>query len=243
MNIQNIVSLADQLKSLGFADLAYSMAKRICFKPKSFCLSYIVDKGDCRLKFQLCFERDDTSDTYGLSFYDATFHKASGASETIAGVDVGKLSQQMAEVDWKKAFDFSEQKAVALTDKTAFDNELKIEAIVHELILLQGTQDGKVVAALLKASFWSGSAYHGVYGSISGPKNKVEISQRFYFMEGQPGISVEEAFRYLQNRWLEKEMLAKKKQPTEPDADMTGKEECSGLLRKRRTKKARNAKS
>ena len=64
------------------------------------------------------------------------------------------------------------------------------------------------------------------------------LSQRFYFFEAQTGISVDEAYRFLQNRWLEKQMQAKKKQSdesnrrqSENDANLTS---DSGLLRKKR---------
>ncbi|MBC7507604.1 MAG: hypothetical protein H7320_02475, partial [Ferruginibacter sp.] len=74
--------------------------------------------------------------------------------------------------------------------------------------------------------------------NISPLKNKSEVSQRFYFFEGQRGISVDEAYRFLQNRWLEKQMQAKKKQSdesnrrqSENDANLTS---DSGLLRKKR---------
>ena len=39
-------------------------------------------------------------------------------------------------------------------------------------------------------------------GNINPLKNKSEVSQRFYFFEGQTGISIDEAYRFLQNRWL-----------------------------------------
>ena len=42
--------------------------------------------------------------------------------------------------------------------------------------------------------------------------NKSEFTQRFYFFEGQPGISIQEAYRFLQNKWLEKQFLEKEKE-------------------------------
>src|ERR1051326_1971882 len=200
MNIQNIISLSEQLKNLGFADLGYSLAKRICFKPKRFVLDYGIEKNGNMLGFQLSFEMNDKSgDSYVLVFYDAVFQRAKPFEGTVNGIDLSLLSQQMSEVDWKKAFDFTEKRIVTSGDKNAFEKELKIEAIIDRLTALESTTEGKHAAALLRQAYWSGAAYHGVYGGIAVPKNKAEVSQRFYVPEGQPAITVDEAFRFLQN--------------------------------------------
>ena len=64
------------------------------------------------------------------------------------------------------------------------------------------------------------------------------MSQRFYFFEAQTGISVDEAYRFLQNRWLEKQMQAKRKEPVvNNEEDLTEVEHTSsgnGLLQKKR---------
>ena len=66
----------------------------------------------------------------------------------------------------------------------------------------------------------------------------MEVSQRFYFFEGQIGISVDEAYRFLQNRWLEKQMQTKKKvSDANKGEELTDEEHTSsgnGLLQKKR---------
>jgi len=44
MNIQNIVSLAELLLSLGFENTNSPLLKRICFKPANFMISQRVEK-------------------------------------------------------------------------------------------------------------------------------------------------------------------------------------------------------
>ena len=78
---------------------------------------------------------------------------------------------------------------------------------------LEKIEDGKAIALDLKLKYWADISYHGFAGIINPLKNKLEVSQRFYFFEGQAGISVDEAYRFLQNRWLEKQMQVKRKQP------------------------------
>ena len=77
-----------------------------------------------------------------------------------------------------------------------------------------------------------------MFGNISPLKIKSEVSQRFYFFEGQAGISVDEAYRFLQNRWLEKQMQAKRKEPVaineEELSDAEHSSSGNGLLQKKR---------
>ena len=89
--------------------------------------------------------------------------------------------------------------------------------------------------------------YQELFGNIIPLKNKSEVSQRFYFLEGQPGISVGEAYRFLQTRWLEKEMQAKKKQTDVSQTTETGNgsqdSSGNGLLKKKRSGSTKRVKT
>ncbi len=239
MNIDNISALAEQLQALGFEDAGYSLLKRICFKTEKFTLFQKLEKDDELISFQLFFEKNKKQDIYTLMYYDAILQKEiSFADTTINGVDITDLEKQMTDIDWKKAFDFAEKKKWNPNDKTSWENEQKIEMIITSLAEIEITEEGKSVVPTLKLKHWTGSAYFEIFDNISQTKTKAEISQRFYCSEGQPGISVDEAYRFLQNRKLEKQMQAKRKQ-----ADNQSEEEQSegnrgsagsGLLKKRR---------
>ncbi len=239
MNIDNISALAEQLKALGFEDAGNSLIKRICFNPKNFSITQKFEKGNEEISFQLFFERKDKQDIYALVHYDAILQKEmSFADTTLNGVAIAELEKQMSAIDWKKAFDFAEKKRWTPDDKASWENEQKIETIIKSFEEVEITEEGKSVAAALKLKYWTGSAYFEIFDNISQTKTKAEVSQRFYCSEGQPGISVDEAYRFLQNRKLEKQMLAKRKQ-----ADNQSEEEQSegnrgsagsGLLKKRR---------
>jgi hypothetical protein len=239
MNMDNISALAEQLQALGFEDAGYSLTKRICFKPEKFILSQKLDKSNEQICFQLSFERKDKQDVYALMYYDAIFQKEISFSDTtISGIDISALDKQMATIDWKKAFDFTEKKRWIANDKASWENEQKIETIITSLAGIEITEEGKSIAVALKLKYWTGSAYFEMFENIIQTKSKGEISQRFYCSEGQPGISVDEAFRFLQNRKLEKQMQAKRKQvenqsneeQDEGNSSSTG----SGLLKKKR---------
>ena len=67
------------------------------------------------------------------------------------------------------------------------------------------------------------------------------------FFDGQTGISVDEAYRFLQNWWLEKQMQVKRKQT---DGSQIGETENdsrassgSGLLKKKRLDRTKGVKT
>jgi hypothetical protein len=239
MNIENISALAEQLQALGFEDPGYSLLKRICFKPEKLILTQKLEKGNEHISFQLFFEKSHKQDTYALMYYDAILQKEISFADTfINGIDIAVLENQMIAIDWKKAFDFTESKRWTSNDKASWDNEQKIETIIASLAAIEITEEGKLVAVALKLKYWTGSAYFEIFDKISQTKSKAEISQRFYCSEGQPGISVDEAFRFLQNRKLEKQMQSKRKQTDNQNDEVqdegNSSSSGSGLLKKRR---------
>lgn len=247
MNIENISALVRQLQLLGFENAGYSLLKRISFKPESFFLSQKMEKGKDKLIFQLFFEKDSKHDTYILLYYDAILQKETPlADTTINGVNIASIEKSMAEIDWRTAFDFNTTKLLNFEDKTSWEKEQKVELLIEGLSELEKSEDGKVISIGLKLKYWAGIPYQELFGNISPLKNKLEVSQRFYFFEGQVGISIDEAYRFLQNRWLEKQIQAKKKQPDESNEGQIDKDtnatSGSGLLRKKRIAQSQGSK-
>ena len=151
---------------------------------------------------------------------------------------MANLEKSMIEIDWKNAFDFDTKKQLNLEDKTSCEKELKVESVIEGLSELEKSENGKVVVVGLKLKYWSGISYQKLFGNISPLKIKSEVSQRFYFSEGQTGIAVDEAYRFLQNRWLEKQMQAKRKQTDTAEINESEKDihasSLSRLLKKKR---------
>lgn len=247
MNIQNIASLSEQLKSLGFENKSSSLLKRICFKPDSFIISQRLEIGKEKLRFDLFFEKDCKQNSYALVYYDAFLQNEMALSDTtINGLSISALENKMAGIDWKIAFELDTKKQWKVEDKSTWEEELKIESIIENLASLEVSEEGKAIAISLKLKYWGCFSYQELFGGISPLRNKSEISQRFYFSERQRGISVDEAYRFLKNRWLEKVMQAKRKQP---DGSQTGESESdgyvssgNGLLRKKRLSKSKGVK-
>ena len=247
MNIENISALMEQLQSLGFENAGYSLLKRISFKPENFILSLKIEKLKDKLSFQLFFEKEVSKGIYVLLYYDAILEKETPLTDAaINGINTTNLEKSMTEIDWKSAFDFVTKKQLNLDDKTSWEKEQKVESVIEGLAELEKSEDGKVVSVRLKLKYWAGIPYQDVFGNISPLKNKSEVSQRFYVFEGQPGISVDEAYRFLQNRRLEKQMQAKRKERDNVEISETEKgshaSSGSGLLKKKRLGNSRNIK-
>src|SRR5665647_339153 len=238
MNIENISALMGQLKSLGFENAGYSLLKRISFKPENFILSQKIEKAKDKLSFQLFFEKDIKQDIYVLLYYDAILQKEAPLIDaTINGINTTNLEKSMTEIDWKGAFDFVAKRQLNLEDKTSWEKEQKVESIIEGLSELEKSEDGKAFAVGLKLKYWAGISYQELFGNISPLKNKSEVTQRFYFFQGQTGITLDEAYRFLLNRLLEKQMKAKKKQYSninEGIQDEGHSSSASGLLSKKR---------
>ncbi|MDQ2721563.1 MAG: hypothetical protein M3Z26_17635 [Bacteroidota bacterium] len=249
MNIQNISALAEKLQSLGFDNLGYSILKRICFKPDSFMLSEKMLKVKDQVSFNLYFERDGENETYTLMYYDAILQKEMAIPSTeINGIDIPFLEKRMAEIDWKIVFALETKKQLNAEDKASWEKEQKIESLIEELKTIETSEEGKSISTGLKLKFWAGIPYQELVGSITPLKNKSEVIQRFYLFDGKLGISADEAFRFLQNRWLEKQMQAKHKQSDDSKGeDNNSRDQPSSsygtLLKKKRLTKAKISKS
>lgn len=238
MNIQNITALASKLKAIGFDNMGHPLLKRICFAPASFIITEKISKVSETILFNFYFEKASGSGTYNLLYYDAILQKENSFADIrIDGVNAKSIAESMTLIDWKAAFDFSKQKVFNPEDKSSYENELKIFGVISDLNKLEAAEDGKAISTGLKQKYWSEFALQDIMGSITNGRSKSEISQRFYFSESQPVISADEAYRFLLNRWLEKQMQAKKKHQDSDGA--AGIEESngksgSGLLKKRR---------
>ena len=199
MNIQNIASLAEQLEELGFKNSGYSLLKRICFKPAAFSLSQKIENEKDQLSIQLFFEKDSKQDEYVLMYYDAILQKEiASVGVTINGVSTAILEKTMAEIDWKASFDLNTKKQWSVEDKASWEKEQKVEAVIEDLNELENCEDGRTIAVGLKLNYWAGASYQELMGSISPIKSKSEVTQRFYFFQGQTEITVDEAYRFLQ---------------------------------------------
>ena len=153
MNIQNILTLSDQLKAIGFDNMESALIKRVCFIPKNFTISEKIAKENELIIFNLYFEQDNKNE-YVLQYYDTILQKELALSnQAIDGVDVVALDETMNNVDWKAAFDFTVLKSFNTDVKTTFENEQRIELVLRELSTLALSEEGKSISIQLKQKY------------------------------------------------------------------------------------------
>ena len=213
---RNIALLKDMLQSLGFEEgLENKLRAHICFQPGRFTIRTRIHKEPDVMDFVLYFEKHD-SNGYACRYYDAVLRKRSLLDEQVMlEVNIQALDKRMALVDWNLP---------TLSISATMDREEAIDAIITDLRKLEEEEEGRRIAEHLRMKYWSGTLVEELVGS-TGSKSRQEIMQRFYFFDGRSQITVEEAYRYLCNRWMEKEMNSKKKQPDITEEKKEGNEE------------------
>lgn len=201
-----------QLLSLGFPNgLEPDLRSKICFQPEKFVLRHKVIKESDVVEFVLQFELL-RNEKYTCKFYEAILRKKIVLDNSIIHeVDIEQLDRKMQLVNWNISTDQGDEE--------------NIDAITTQLRQLESTEEGKNIAAVLKLKYWSGTVVEDLIPHSTTLKSKYEISQRFYFFDGEGQITVEEAYRFLCNRWLEKQMQLRRKQepaPAEQESSSSG---------------------
>jgi hypothetical protein len=208
MNITNIVSLRDMLVAIGFDEsLGYRLLQYVCFKPAKFVLTEHLAKGKDVLTCAFCFERK--GDDYVCIYYDASLIKEMEVPDiSVQNTALRELDKRMAETDWQ--LDGNSINGFDLDNEANLLRIKRVEGIITDLIRLSVTDDGKRFADLLKLKHWSNIPFNPMMGSLNPLRSRFEVCQRFYFYDGK-GISVDEAYRFLVNRWLEKKIHGRKR--------------------------------
>jgi hypothetical protein len=211
MNIDNITELGKQLLQIGFPNMEKFLLKYICFNPENFELKQNIDRIDSTLLFCFQFERKADTDSYVLRYYDVTLQKQTPlTTDPEIIIDLKELEQRMSGVDWKNVMTV-EQGAWIPTDKTCWEQEAAIEDICNRLAKLSLTEQGQFEASRLKLKHWAGKVPVEFTGIIPIVKSKTGITQRFFYTAGS-NITIDEAFRYLNNKWIERQILQNSKQ-------------------------------
>lgn len=203
MDIGKIKMLEEQLEELGFQDMQGVLLKRTCFLPDEFLVKRSLAIDEDNLDFCFYFKKDH--DKYVIEYYDACLRKEIIAPDVnVKNINVRKLDETMNSIDWKTAFAFDELKSWDSDDKESWEKESKILSVVKDLQTLGMVDEGKLLAQSLKLKHWEGVCPPAWVEHTENFKNKIALTQRFYFPQNGKGITSNEAIRFLQNKWLEK---------------------------------------
>jgi len=235
MNIENITILAGQLKEIGFGQMDVLILRHTCFKIASFQILRSVEKGSDQLCFLFHFEKVKNSDQYSLLYYDVSLQKRiifdTGLEDSD---DIFSIDDEMASIDWKTFLQEAEQGTIPL--KQTWEIERKVEQITEKLIAISVHENGRSLTERLILKYWAGNLPVEIVKSIVTVKVKPDISQRFY-PSGDSLITIDEAYRYLQNRWIERQVHQKQKDSKISDSPVNYIEKNSGVGKEKVSKR------
>ncbi|QEC69700.1 hypothetical protein FRZ67_21245 [Panacibacter ginsenosidivorans] len=224
MNIQNIDSLTGTLCSLGFArDFGNKLLRHICFRKPEFTIRERLIIGSDVVNFNLVFQCKSEKHEYACIYYDATLRKEINVTgSVINGINTKELEKQMQEVDWSIDYENQIDKKFNSQEKDSWLREEKIDKVVMQLHSLSSVEEGEDIADCLRFKFWSDTPAQEMVRNTNTLKSRYEISQRFYFFDNGSCISAEEACRFLNNRWMEKNMQSKRRQEENNNTENAG---------------------
>lgn len=249
---ENIMHLMARFQSLGFGvsvDGAVEAAVRasLCFQKERFEIrDVLVREGDTCIVTVLC-AMEPAKNAFDTIYYDVVLRKAMVLDEVVInGVEVQKLNAVMREINWVCAY---QGKLVLISDSLpGVEQTKKIETILYQLAKLGESSDGERVANQLRFHHWVDTILEQVVSNFSSLRWQYEISQRFYFFEEEQPISIDEAYRFLKSKWIEKQWQFRKRQVDKLPAgdgagggagDGTRDEKAGGKLITRRGKAGR----
>jgi hypothetical protein len=207
---QNIAALKKQLSTVGFEDgLEYPLRSRMCFLSPQFTIQQKVVKGGDVLHFGFHFEWIGEEIGYCCRYYDAVLRKEIEIPDTILSeINIHELDKQMGLIDWSIGF-ASEHDYGANGGDATWKREKAISGVVAALAMLNTQEEGKEIADRLKMKYWADQPPEQYISGLASLKSRFEISQRFYFFSAAECITIEEAYRFLNNKWMEKKVRKK----------------------------------
>jgi hypothetical protein len=220
MLTDNIELLSERLITLGFPSTVVTQLKcHICFAPRQFDLCKQVSTGTDQCLFSVRFEKE-ANEQYQMKYYIATLRRPVVVPQELTDID-----RKMAAIDWG-----------LISDGRLGAKQQLIEKIEEATALFRQLQELGPGADLLRYKYWLGTDLENLI--LFPPQHKAswEISERFYFFSEMDQISFSEAIRFLNSRWMERQLQSRKKME-ERSLEAEGGDNGRGLLLK---KKSRN---
>jgi hypothetical protein len=242
MNEENINMLKARLKMLGFdANVEQAIRAQICFQPDRFEIK------DCKIRetescfVTVSFVKEGSTQKYDCPYYDMALRKSILIKDDMVdGVEVQKLDMEMSGINWVQIY--NGRTSLLAASQPSLGEITRVAEIVRHLKHLSASVKGKMIADRLRFKYWSDTALETMLPNLGAIRSQYEINQRFYFFEEEKPISIEEGFRFLNSRWLEKQALLRKKLFEKVETEENGVDKGSGrvgngLLSKRKTLK------
>ena len=201
--LKNAGQLKEQLLALGFpAGLEQNLLFQLCFCPSAFLVETAMNFGEDNVRFVLHFERSEPGGEYRCLYFDATLRKQVTIEENVYanGKDVVAM---MESIPWSAIGDEG-----SVTLEVAQD----IEKAVAGLGRVGFSGEGRFLADVLRYKFWRDTIFEDRISVPAGIRSRFEVRQHFYLFEGEARITARDAYLFLNNKWLEKQMALKRRE-------------------------------
>ncbi len=194
MHQKNIEMLATRLIQLGCKpSIEIQIAAHACLHLPQFDLLHVDDHGEenCHVMVHCC---KGEQGIYDALYYTMVLKKRPAIPE---GME--ELDSRMAAIDWPRV-------VTAKNDGTGY----VIEQLVPVAPLLEQLS-AVDLNGMIHYRYWCGTPLETLVPNLVFLKSQYELQQRFYITPNQVPISFEEAYRFLQSRWMEKQFQAERK--------------------------------
>ncbi len=218
MDIQNIQALSALLKALEFSSgINEKLIWHACLRQKEFCIKEHKAYGHDCMTYQVFFKENTANGKLVCAYYDAALRKQIQHDTTIVnGINIQKLDYEMKAMNWKNAAQYQSDSEFDLSDMESWKQQADIEKVILSLEVLGATGEGRTIADTLKYKYWIGLSLENMIPNLYYQRSKFEFNQQFYII-GEEGITAIEAYRFLNNRWMQRQAQEKKKTDTPPE--------------------------
>jgi hypothetical protein len=202
-----IESLKARLIMLGFEpDVETMLRCHLCFAPAAFDVRTVRAFGADTCQYSVHIGYPAGGSQLSVQYYQATLRK-----QLIVPEDLHLLDQKMKLVPWE---DIVRGKYSVI----AIEKSL-LKAAAEVIAEMEGMGS---VADLLKYKYWVGTALESQIGGLAALRNEWEISERFYFFDEVSAISFSDALRFLNSKWMERQVSSQKRLLLKKDEPASG---------------------
>jgi len=216
MNKMNLEAIKAQLVALGFDhEIEEKLMSEIIFGPAVFDLRFVHASGQDEGSFLVHIARA-TSGEYTVVHYTASLRNSvvlNPASQVMA--------ERMEKIDWKLIASYRGSSFVTI------DLSILKEAFA---VLQEAAKLAEYPLILYK--YWAGTTLEALVPGVASLKSKYELLQRFYVSEEHTAIRSDEAIRFLQNRWTERQMQQRRLQRRQEEGGQNQSASVKGNKRK-----------
>lgn len=212
----NWETIKAQLVALGFDhEVEEKLMAEIIFSPSVFDLRFVRPSGLDTGIFLVHIERA-ASGEYAVVHYTASLRNSvvlNPASQVMA--------ERMEKIDWKLIASYRGSSFVTI------DLSILKEAFA---VLQEAAKLAEYPLILYK--YWAGTTLEALVPGVASLKSKYELLQRFYVSEEHTAIRSDEAIRFLQNRWTERQMQQRRLQRRQEEGGQNQSASVKGNKRK-----------